>query len=91
MTVTEDAHGQAAVLPAFEELPSVLEEARFVSWLNAIAAINEVCPTRAEEGGIDHNLKFVSRMLHGEVLPAPVILHLERQVSKIKSSRAHSA
>jgi hypothetical protein len=50
----------------------------------AMAAINEAFAEALAQGGATEALKLVAVLVHGEVLPAPVVLTLERHAGMIR-------
>ena len=52
----------------------------------ALKAIDDMAPILLEEGGVKELLKALAILMHGEVLPAPVIRRLKKQAAKIHSA-----
>ena len=57
----------------------------------ALEAIDEICEELLKEGGLPALLKGVAQLLHGDVIPASVVLHLKRQVAEIRKAAGRRA
>lgn len=53
----------------------------------ASQAIDEACEVALEEGGIDHLLKLLAILTHGDVLPSPIVSRLQEQAARIAETR----
>ena len=48
--------------------------------------IDEACEILLQEGGIDHVLKYLACLVHGEVAPVAVIARLQEKAARILSA-----
>lgn len=75
-----------------DRIMSTYRRAQRKSELLCRIAIEEICQVLMEEGGVSEVLTGLAVLLHGKVLPAPVILQLEQQANRIVEwAKKHSA
>jgi hypothetical protein len=68
-------------------LMSNYEEARNESLALCLEAIDEACEVLLAESGVTVVLRFIAYLVHGEVVPAPVIYRLQQQAAKIHATK----